>query len=60
VRGYRVVPSSGRRLRDWIAQLQSLGLHVEPRPMSQGTPFANVLLAAERPLPPIVTPPHST
>ena len=28
--------------------LRSLGMEVEPRPMSQGTPFANVLLVAQR------------
>ena len=56
VRGYRVAPRSGRPLRDWIVRLQALGLHVEPRPMSQGTPFANVLLVAERPPLPIGTP----
>ncbi|MFM2056781.1 MAG: hypothetical protein RLY71_1166 [Pseudomonadota bacterium] len=56
VRGYRVAPRSGRPLRDWIVRLQALGLHVEPRPMSQGTPFANVLLVAERPPLPTGTP----
>ena len=48
VRGHAVAPVHGRALPDWIAQLRRLGLQVEPRPMSQGTPFANVLLVARR------------
>jgi SAM-dependent methyltransferase len=46
VRGHRVVPQYGRTLAQWIAQLESLGFAVESQPMSQGTPFANVLLVA--------------
>ena len=46
VRGHRVSPQFGRPLRDWIAQLESLGFHVHSQPMSRGTPFANVLLVA--------------
>jgi SAM-dependent methyltransferase len=47
VRGHRVPPTFGRSLSEWIAALQRLGFSsVEPRPMSQGTPFANVLLVA--------------
>lgn len=49
LRGHRVAPTYGRPLADWIARLQALGLAVEARPMSQGTPFANVLLVAQRP-----------
>ena len=48
VRGHTVAPVYGRTLAEWIAQLRQLGLQVEPRPMSQGTPFANVLLVAQR------------
>ena len=48
VRGHAVAPVYGRTLAEWIAQLRQLGLQVEPRPMSQGTPFANVLLVAQR------------
>ena len=48
LRGHSVAPVYGRTLPEWIAQLRQLGLHVEPRPMSQGTPFANVLLVAQR------------
>jgi SAM-dependent methyltransferase len=46
VRGRRVMPRSGRTLPDWVAQLESLGFTVRSHPMSQGTPFANVLLVA--------------
>lgn len=46
VRGHRVLPQFGRTLAEWIAQLESLGFEVRSEPMSQGTPFANVLLTA--------------
>jgi SAM-dependent methyltransferase len=48
LRGHSVPPVYGRPLAEWIAQLRRLGMQVEPRPMSQGTPFANVLLVAQR------------
>jgi SAM-dependent methyltransferase len=48
LRGHTVAPVYGRTLNEWIAQLRQLGMQVEPRPMSQGTPFANVLLVAQR------------
>ena len=38
-----------RTLADWIAYLESLGFTVHSQPMSQGTPFANVLLVAKVP-----------
>jgi len=38
-----------RSAAEWIARLQALGLSVETQPMSQGTPFANVLLRARKP-----------
>lgn len=41
-------PVQGRPLAAWIAQLRTLGLQVEARPMSRGTLFANVLLVAQR------------
>lgn len=44
VRGHRVPPQFGRTLAQWIAQLEALGFDVQSRPMSQGTPFANVLV----------------
>ena len=48
LRGHTVAPVYGRPLADWIARLRQLGMQVEPRPMSRGTPFANVLLVARR------------
>ncbi|PXW96636.1 methyltransferase family protein [Sphaerotilus hippei] len=48
VRGHRAPPTHGRPLGAWIDALRQLGFTVEPRPMSQGTPFANVLLVARR------------
>lgn len=46
IRGHRVPPTYGRPLSDWIALLERLGFQVSALPMSQGTPFANVLLDA--------------
>jgi len=46
VRGHRVAPQFGRTLAQWIPQLESLGFDVRSQPMSEGTPFANVLLVA--------------
>ncbi len=46
VRGHRVVPQYGRTLAQWTAQLESIGFDVRSQPMSEGTPFANVLLVA--------------
>ncbi|MEW6707117.1 MAG: class I SAM-dependent methyltransferase [Pseudomonadota bacterium] len=47
IRGHRVPPTFGRALPEWVALLQGLGFAVQPVPMSQGTPFANVLLVCE-------------
>lgn len=47
VRGHRVLPQFCRSLSEWVAQLDSLGFEVQSLPMSQGTPFANVLLVAK-------------
>lgn len=47
IRGHRVSPTWGRPLRDWMALLQRLGFTVQSIPMSEGTPFANVLLVAD-------------
>lgn len=47
VRGHRVSPTWGRTLAEWTALLQRLGFAVQAIPMSQGTPFANVLLVAD-------------
>ncbi len=46
VRGHRVVPQFCRTLGEWKVQLESLGFDVRNQPMSEGTPFANVLLIA--------------
>jgi SAM-dependent methyltransferase len=47
-RGHRVPPTWTRSLADWTALLQSLGFGAVQRvAMSQGTPFANVLLVAD-------------
>lgn len=48
IRGHRVPPTFGRPLAQWIDRLRALGFAVDARPMSQGTPFANVLLVAQR------------
>jgi SAM-dependent methyltransferase len=37
-----------RPVGQWTSLLESLGLQVQAMPMSQGTPFANVLLIAKR------------
>jgi SAM-dependent methyltransferase len=47
VRGHRAPPTWGRPLADWVALLRELGFDVRSVPMSQGTPFANVLLVAD-------------
>ena len=47
VRGHRVTPQFGRTLPEWVAHVESLGFEVRSRPMSRGTPFANVLLVAQ-------------
>jgi 2-polyprenyl-3-methyl-5-hydroxy-6-metoxy-1,4-benzoquinol methylase len=46
LRGHKLSRLYCRPLADWIAQLTRLGFSVEPKPMSKGTPFANVLLVA--------------
>jgi SAM-dependent methyltransferase len=46
VRGHRVLPQFCRTLPEWMSFLESLGFEVHSQPMSQGTPFANVLLVA--------------
>ncbi|SCX48479.1 class I SAM-dependent methyltransferase [Variovorax sp. EL159] len=47
IRGHKVSPTWGRPLADWKALLQRLGFRVQSIPMSEGTPFANVLLVAD-------------
>jgi SAM-dependent methyltransferase len=46
VRRRRVVPQFGRPLAEWVTTLESLHFEVRSNPMSEGTPFANVLLNA--------------
>lgn len=45
-RGHKLSRLYCRSLSDWLALLNKLGFHVESKPMSQGTPFSNVLLLA--------------
>jgi len=49
LRGGRPGPYHCRPLPAWQRRLEAIGYRVEPRPMSEGTPFANVLLVARRP-----------
>jgi SAM-dependent methyltransferase len=46
LRGHAVKRLHNHPLDERVRQLESLGLAVEARPMSAGTPFANVLLVA--------------
>lgn len=46
IRGHRLTALHCRSLVDWTSKLQSLGFTVDAHPMSDGTPFANVLLVA--------------
>jgi SAM-dependent methyltransferase len=46
LRGHRVRRLYSLPLAERLRQLEALGFRVEPRPMSQGTAFANVLLVA--------------
>jgi SAM-dependent methyltransferase len=46
-RGHREPPTAWRSLADWQSALQRLGFAVRTMPMSQGTPFANVLLVCD-------------
>ncbi len=48
IRGHRAAPTWGRPLAAWVAQLERLGFSVQAVPKSEGTPFANVLLIADR------------
>ena len=48
IRGHRVTPTFCRPLADWVLLLQSKGLTVQAIPMHQGTPFANILLRADK------------
>ena len=47
VRGHKVSPTWGRTLEQWKTLLARLGFTLQVMPMSEGTPFANVLLVAD-------------
>ena len=47
-RGQGWLPLHYRSAKEWVALLRELGFSVESIPMSQGTPFANVLFRATR------------
>lgn len=49
VRGHRLGRLYCRPLAQWRGALQTLGFRVEEVPLSQGTPFANVMLKATLP-----------
>ena len=49
VRGHRLGKLHCRSVGEWQQALQSLGFSVQSEAMSQGTPFANVLLVARLP-----------
>ncbi len=46
LRGHRLTQLHCRPLAEWRRMLDSLGFQVRTQPMSQGTPFANVMLVA--------------
>lgn len=48
IRGHRVTPTFCRPLADWVLLLQGKGLSVQAIPMHTGTPFANILLRADK------------
>lgn len=49
LRGHRLGTLHCRTIAEWMKVLQKLGFSVEAKAMSQGTPFANVLLVARLP-----------
>ncbi len=48
VRGHRAAPTHGRSLVQWQTALARCGFTVRAQSMSQGTPFANVLLIGDK------------
>ncbi|MEP6789724.1 MAG: class I SAM-dependent methyltransferase [Ramlibacter sp.] len=46
LRGHRLTRLYCRPLAEWLRVLQSMGFTVRAQPMSEGTPFANVMLVA--------------
>lgn len=49
LRRRRLLPLACRPVREWRALLERLGFATEALPMSEGTPFANVLLVGKLP-----------
>ena len=49
VRGHRLPTLYGRPLGEWIDLLKGLGFQVETMPMSEGKPFANIMLICRVP-----------
>jgi len=49
IRRHSVAPLNCRPTREWRSLLTRLGFVTEALPMSQGTPFANVLLVGKLP-----------
>jgi cyclopropane fatty-acyl-phospholipid synthase-like methyltransferase len=49
VRGHRLPKLYCRKLAEWIELLKDLGFQVETVPMSQGKPFANIMLISRVP-----------
>lgn len=49
VRGHRLPQLYCRTLDDWTALLTEIGFTVEPEPMNEGKPFANVMLVCRLP-----------
>lgn len=48
VRGHRLPTLYGRKLAEWIDLLKNLGFQVETMPMSEGKPFANIMLICRK------------
>jgi hypothetical protein len=48
VRGHRLSRLYCRSVADWKVALEKIGFSVEPMPMHEGTPFANILLDCRR------------
>jgi len=49
VRGHRLPTLYGRKLAEWIDLLKNTGFTVETMPMSEGKPFANIMLICRVP-----------
>jgi hypothetical protein len=49
VRGHRLPTLYYRSLAGWVALLETIGFKVDTVPMSEGKPFANIMLVAHKP-----------